>query len=166
MRRTDFKMYRVEKMKTVRIYTDGSCPRNPGPGGWAYVIVDHNNKVLKQVALSADDTTNNRMELTAIIMALNDECIREYDTIVIVSDSEYCVRGAEQWIHWWEGNGWRNAKGDPVKNQDLWKEILEIRRQHHDDHRLVLFQWTPGHSGNEFNELADKLAGQFQQGAV
>lgn len=143
-------------MSTLNLYTDGSCLVNPGVGGWAVVFEDRS-------ALSGADpnTTNNRMEIQAILEALYHiwTVAEKYDSFTIYSDSAYTlntiVRG---WFIGWKKRGWKNASGDPVKNVDLWKEVDEALLQLHCDNVQVKFVKVKGHSGHEYNELADHHA--------
>ena len=136
-------------MKTVIIYTDGACRGNPGPGGWGVLIeYGESNKQLYGGDIS---TTNNKMELTAAIMALKE--IKEPCEIILYTDSKYVLQGIEEWIHNWKKRGWRGANKKPVKNIDLWKELDELRDEHN-----IKWNWVKGHSGDPGNEAADMLA--------
>ena len=131
------------------VYTDGACRDNPGIGGWGVLIIDNENKhTLKGSQL---DTTNNRMELTAAIKAL--EFIDFEHSIVLYTDSEYVMKGITEWISGWKSRSWRTASKKPVKNVDLWKK-LDVLVQG----RSISWNWVRGHSGDEGNELADGLA--------
>ncbi len=136
-------------MKTVIIYTDGACRGNPGPGGWGVLIkYGESNKQLHGGDVS---TTNNKMELTAAIMALKE--IKEPCKIILYTDSKYVLQGIEEWIHNWKKRGWRGANKKPVKNIELWKELDELRDEHN-----IKWNWVKGHSGDPGNETADMLA--------
>ena len=136
-------------MKTVIIYTDGACRGNPGPGGWGVLIeYGESNKQLYGGDVS---TTNNKMELTAAIMALKE--IKEPYEIILYTDSKYVLQGIEEWIHNWKKRGWRGANKKPVKNIELWKELDELRDEHN-----IKWNWVKGHSGDPGNETADMLA--------
>ena len=136
-------------MKTVIIYTDGACRGNPGPGGWGVLIkYGESNKQLHGGDVS---TTNNKMELTAAIMALKE--IKEPCKIILYTDSKYVLQGIEEWIHNWKKRGWRGANKKPVKNIELWKELDELRDEH-----TIKWNWVKGHSGDPGNEAADMLA--------
>ena len=136
-------------MKTVIIYTDGACRGNPGPGGWGVLIeYGESNKQLHGGDVS---TTNNKMELTAAIMALKE--IKEPCKIILYTDSKYVLQGIEEWIHNWKKRGWRGANKKPVKNIELWKELDELRDEHN-----IKWNWVKGHSGDSGNETADMLA--------
>ena len=132
------------------IYTDGACSGNPGPGGWGAVIFEENKK---QINISGKEpmTTNNRMELLAPIMAIKG--IKEKSEITVYTDSTYLKNGITDWIKKWEKNGWKSSNNQPVKNKDLWLELNKLSSEH-----KVSWNWVEGHSNNEFNNLADKLA--------
>ncbi len=132
------------------IYTDGACSGNPGPGGWGAVIFDENKK---QSNISGKETmtTNNRMELLAPIMAI--KRIKEKSEITVYTDSTYLKNGITDWIKKWEKNGWKSSSNQPIKNKDLWLELNKLSSEH-----KVSWNWVEGHSNNEFNNLADKLA--------
>jgi ribonuclease HI len=141
-------------MNTAIIYTDGGCIGNPGPGGWAFVLVRDGLSTTRNGA--ERQTTNNRMELTAVIMALRylDEVGLPSDgeAVRVITDSEYVRRGVSEWIHTWLKNGWKTSNRKPVKNQDLWVVLHELQSE-----RRISWEWVKGHSGNEFNELCDNL---------
>ena len=132
------------------IYTDGACSGNPGPGGWGAVIFDENKK---QSNISGKETmtTNNRMELLAPIMAI--KRIKEKSEITVYTDSTYLKNGITDWIKKWEKNGWKSSSNQPIKNKDLWLELNNLSSEH-----KISWNWVEGHSNNEFNNLADKLA--------
>ena len=132
------------------IYTDGACSGNPGPGGWGAVIFDENKK---QSNISGKEpmTTNNRMELLAPIMAI--KRIKEKSEIIVYTDSTYLKNGITDWIKKWEKNGWKSSNNQPIKNKDLWLGLSKLCSEH-----KVSWNWVEGHSNNEFNNLADKLA--------
>ena len=135
-------------------YTDGACSGNPGPGGWgALMLAREGDKVVRERPLSggAADTTNNRMELTAAIEALN--ALGRPTAITIVTDSTYVKDGVTKWIHGWKRNGWRTAAKKPVKNEDLWRALDEAQSRHQ-----VTWDWVKGHAGHPENERADELA--------
>jgi len=138
------------KMKKVDIYTDGACSGNPGVGGWAAVLLYNGKR--KEISGAEADTTNNRMELTAIIQglkALNQPC-----TVRLFSDSAYSVNAiTNDWLNQWIVNGWKTAGKDPVKNVDLWKELLKLMRIHD-----ITFIKVKGHANNELNNRCDELA--------
>jgi len=132
------------------VYTDGACSGNPGPGGWGAIIIDDKEN---QIILSGKEksTTNNRMELTAPIMALKK--IKESSKIIIYTDSTYLKNGITIWIENWKKNGWINANRKPVKNKDLWVVLNKLTEK-----KLINWKWVKAHAGNRYNELADKLA--------
>jgi len=142
---------------SLKIYTDGGCSGNPGPGGWAYVMVQKNYQGVKIIAQrkgAVKDTTNNRMELTAVIKALR--ALKRMDKVpshaTVYTDSQYVQRGITEWIHMWKRNSWKTSDKKPVKNQDLWKELDELAGEY-----KLTWQWVRGHAGNEYNELCDRL---------
>ncbi|MEM9140893.1 MAG: ribonuclease HI [Pseudomonadota bacterium] len=141
-------------MPELFAYTDGGCSGNPGPGGWGVVLQAVNgDAVLKDRELSGGvpETTNNRMELMAAIMAL--EALERPSTITVVTDSQYLRQGITGWIHGWKTNGWKTAAKKPVKNADLWQRLDTAQARH-----SVTWDWVKGHAGHEQNERADKLA--------
>lgn len=133
----------------VEVYTDGACLGNPGPGGWA-ALLRYGDKE-KWVAGGESDTTNNRMELMAAITAL--EVLKRACVVRLVTDSQYVMRGIEEWMPRWQTNGWRTTDKKPVKNQDLWQRLHAALGAHH-----ITWQWTRGHSGHVENELVDQRA--------
>ncbi len=136
--------------KQVEIYTDGACSGNPGTGGWAAILFYRRFK--REISGSEPDTTNNRMELTAIIRGL--AMLKEPCSVTVYSDSAYCVEPFLQgWIFGWQKNGWRTGSKDEVKNVDLWQKLLSGMKQHD-----VKFVKVKGHSDNEFNNRCDELA--------
>jgi ribonuclease HI len=135
----------------VEIFTDGACRGNPGPGGWGAVLrYKGKERTLKG---AEPGTTNNRMELTAAIMAL--ETLSRPCAVALTTDSQYVKQGVTQWIHQWKRRGWRTADRKPVKNQDLWQR-LDAAAARHD----VQWFWVRGHTGHPENELADQLANE------
>jgi ribonuclease HI len=134
---------------TVTIYTDGACKGNPGPGGWG-VWLSCNGKD-KELFGGEANTTNNRMELTAVIRAL--EALKRSCTVDVHTDSKYVQQGITAWIHGWKKNGWRTSDKKPVKNDDLWKALDELAQQHQ-----IKWHWVKGHAGHAGNERADQLA--------
>jgi ribonuclease HI len=134
----------------VFLYTDGACQGNPGPGGWASILVwNEKEKILTGFE---QDTTNNRMELIAVISGL--QALKKPCQVKIVTDSQY-VKNAftEGWLQSWQKKGWKNAQGQPVKNQDLWLTLCALTKTHH-----IQWEWVRGHSGHIWNERCDKLA--------
>ena len=138
-------------MKHFTIYTDGACSNNPGPGGYGVVITNHKNFV-KELSGSYKLTTNNRMELMAVIKGL--EFFKEPSKIIVCSDSKYIIDAVNQgWLDRWNNNNWYRNGRDIVKNKDLWKSLLGVLHGH-----SVKFVWIKGHSGDKLNERCDKLA--------
>jgi ribonuclease HI len=138
-------------MKHVDIFTDGACSGNPGPGGWGAVLRSGGHE--KELCGGERDTTNNRMELTAAIEAL--EALTEPCQVTLTTDSTYVRDGITRWLANWKQNGWRTAAKKPVKNQELWQK-LDRQASRHD----VTWKWVKGHSGHPENERADMLANQ------
>ena len=134
---------------TVEIYADGACKGNPGPGGWGVFMRAGAHE--KELWGGEQDTTNNRMELTAVIRAL--EALKRPVPVKLYPDSKYVQQGISAWIHNWKRNGWRTADKKPVKNADLWQELDVLARQFQ-----VEWTWVKGHAGNPGNERADELA--------
>jgi len=134
----------------VEVYTDGACEPNPGPGGWAFVVV-REGVVLFEAAGREERTTNNRMEMFAAISAL--EWIPHGPKLIVYTDAKYLRNGITSWVHKWMGNGWRTSGGSPVQNKDLWERLYALSSE-----RAVRWEWVRGHEGNPCNELADRLA--------
>lgn len=135
--------------KHVEIYTDGACSGNPGPGGWGAVL--RYGDVEKEISGGEADTTNNRMEMTAIIEALRS--LKTPCIVKVTTDSKYVIQGMTEWIDGWKKRGWKTADKKPVKNVDLW-QALEAEVERHD----VKWHWVKGHDGHPENERADQLA--------
>ena len=136
-------------MKRVEIWTDGACSGNPGPGGWGAVL--RFGDIEKELFGGAQDTTNNQMELTAAIEALN--ALKFGCQVALTTDSQYVKGGITGWIHGWKKNGWKTAAKKPVKNEELWKALDEAVSKHD-----VTWHWIKGHAGHAENERADELA--------
>lgn len=137
-------------MEEVTIYTDGACSGNPGPGGWGSILMYKGN--VKEASGAMQDTTNNVMELTAVIEAL--KLLKFPCKVKVYSDSAYVVNAFNQkWIEGWIKNGWRNASKEPVKNQELWKMLCELTAEHE-----VQFIKVKGHSDNQYNNRCDEMA--------
>ena len=132
------------------IYTDGACSGNPGPGGWGAVIFDNDNKQ-KNISGSEENTTNNRMELSAAIMALEE--VNTNSEITIYTDSTYVKNGITEWVLKWKENGWKNSNKEPVKNKDLWEKLVNLCEQN-----TINWKWVKAHASNKYNNLADELA--------
>ena len=135
--------------KTIDIYTDGACRGNPGPGGWGALLVAGRHE--KRMHGGEEATTNNRMELTAVIEALN--ALKGSRKVNVHTDSTYVMKGITEWMHNWKKRGWKTAGKKPVKNKDLWMALEEAVSRHDID-----WHWVKGHSGHEGNEEADRLA--------
>jgi len=133
----------------VELFTDGACRGNPGPGGWGTVLRFDGNE--KELFGGEKNTTNNRMELMAVICGL--EALKRPCAVAVTTDSQYVKNGITQWIHNWKRNGWRTAARKPVKNDDLWRKLDEAVARHD-----VSWHWVKGHSGHLENERADALA--------
>ena len=135
--------------KIINIYTDGACRGNPGPGGWGALL--EYNEHTKKIYGSSVLTTNNIMELTAVIESL--KIINKQSQIIITTDSTYVKNGITKWIHNWKLKGWKTASKKPVKNKSLWKELDSLSKQH-----TIQWEWVRGHTGHPGNEEADILA--------
>ncbi len=144
-------------MKAKKIYTDGGCHGNPGPGAWAFRIVDAQGRVETEESGHETATTNNRMELTAVIRALRHvvataESSSAESTWIVITDSQYVRQGITDWINRWRRNGWQTSAKKPVKNVELWKELDSLA-----DRVNPQWAWVKGHAGNEHNEACDAL---------
>lgn len=140
----------------VQLYTDGACLGNPGPGGWAAILMC--NKHRKELSGGFSQTTNNRMELMAVIQGL--KSLKKSCSVHVYTDSRYIHDALNKgWLSGWQKNGWRTAEKKAVKNQDLWKEIISLTSRH-----KVKFHWVPGHCGHKENERCDQLAKKAAQG--
>lgn len=133
----------------VEIFTDGACRGNPGKGGWGALL--RSGKHEKKIYGGESQTTNNRMELTATIKAL--EALKKPSKIILTTDSKYVIDGITEWIFGWQKNNWRNSAKQEVKNKDLWQALLALTKQHD-----IAWKWIKGHAGHKENELADELA--------
>ena len=137
-------------MEEVTIYTDGACSGNPGPGGWGAMLMYKGNK--KEISGGKENTTNNVMELTAVIEGL--KLLKFPCKVKLYSDSAYVVNAfIQKWIYGWIKNGWKNSSKEPVKNKELWKELYELTKTHE-----VEFVKVKGHADNEYNNRCDELA--------
>jgi len=139
------------KLASVEIFTDGACRGNPGPGGWGAIL--RYNKHEKHLKGAVAFTTNNRMELTAVINALS--ALKKPCAIKVTTDSQYVRQGIASWLKQWKKNGWKTSSKDPVKNMDLWQQLDTIAKQHE-----ISWHWVKGHSNHPENEMADQLANE------
>ena len=140
-------------MKKIRIYTDGGCSGNPGPGAWAYILLEPEGET--QDARFVPGTTNNRMELQAVIESL--QAVRQRPDsasaqIELFTDSRYVKNGISDWIHNWIRNGWKTRSKKPVKNQDLWRQLMSLSSTMN-----IRWRWLQGHAGDRYNETCDRL---------
>jgi len=136
-------------MNRVEIFTDGACRGNPGPGGWGALMRFGDEE--KELCGGETETTNNRMELMAVIQALS--ALKRPCDVVLTSDSTYVLKGIQEWMPNWKKRGWKTATKKPVKNVDLWKQLDDVIQVH-----TIDWQWVKGHSGHAENEIADQLA--------
>jgi len=137
-------------MKQIKIYTDGACSGNPGPGGWGAVLLFGKHK--KELSGGEPETTNNRMELLGVIRAL--EALNEPCAVDLYTDSQYIVNAIEKrWVYAWRAKGWIKSDKTPAKNPDLWQELLDLLETH-----KVTFHWVKGHADNAYNNRCDELA--------
>ena len=137
----------------IKIYTDGACSGNPGIGGWGVVILENNNDPI-YLNGGDDNTTNNRMELSAALNAL--KFFKEKKELTLITDSKYLKDGIQSWIQNWKKNGWKTASKKPVKNKELWLGLDEMIMKHN-----INWKWVKGHAGNKYNEKADYLARRY-----
>lgn len=136
---------------TIYIYSDGACKGNPGTGGWGALLVTDGHR--KEICGGEANTTNNRMEMTAVIRAL--ESLKRPSTVEVHTDSQYVQKGISEWMAGWKRRNWRTAAGQPVKNQDLWLQLDALSQLHR-----IEWKWVRGHNGHPENERADELANQ------
>ena len=136
---------------TIYIYSDGACKGNPGPGGWGALLVSSGHR--KEISGGEANTTNNRMEMTAVIRAL--ESLKRPSTVEVHTDSQYVQKGISEWMSGWKRRNWHTADGKPVKNQDLWLQLDALSQLHR-----IEWKWVRGHAGHPENERADALANQ------
>jgi ribonuclease HI len=137
--------------ETIHIYSDGACKGNPGPGGWGALLVSSGHR--KEISGGEPNTTNNRMEMTAVIRAL--ESLKRPSTVEVHTDSQYVQKGISEWMSGWKRRNWHTADGKPVKNQDLWLQLDALSQLHR-----IEWKWVRGHAGHPENERADALANQ------
>ena len=138
-------------MKHVELFTDGACKGNPGPGGWGALLRMGNHE--KELSGGEADTTNNRMEMTAVIKGLS--ALIEPCEVALYTDSKYVIDGITKWVHGWQKRGWKTAAKKPVLNEDLWRELIDVTARHE-----VSWNWVKGHSGHPENERVDQLASE------
>ncbi|WP_137939454.1 ribonuclease HI [Chitinivorax sp. B] len=141
----------MNEESVVEIYTDGACKGNPGPGGWGALLIYGSHE--RELFGGEEETTNNRMELRAVIEALG--VLKRPCTVRVYTDSQYVQKGISEWIHGWKKKGWKTSQNAPVKNADLWQQLDRAQAQH-----AIEWRWVKGHAGHEFNERADQLANQ------
>ncbi len=134
---------------TIHIYSDGACKGNPGLGGWGALLVAGDHR--KEIFGGEPATTNNRMEMLAVIRAL--ETLKRPSTVAVHTDSQYVQKGISEWLPGWKRRNWRTSAGQPVKNQDLWQQLDTLAQQHR-----IEWHWVRGHNGHPENERADALA--------
>lgn len=139
----------THKRPHIVVYTDGACSGNPGPGGWGAILMSGTHR--KELKGGEDHTTNNRMELMAVISAL--EAMKYHSDVELYTDSQYVKNGITAWIHSWKRNGWKTADKKPVKNAELWQQLDAARARH-----KIEWKWVKGHAGHPENERADELA--------
>jgi len=142
-------MYSMSTRPSVKLFTDGACLGNPGPGGWAYILRNGHEEIEKSG--SERNTTNQRMELTAVLRAL--KTLEEPSRVSIYADSHYVTKGLTEWMDGWLEKNWKNAAKKPVKNQDLWQQLAILRETHE-----ISTHWIKGHAGHPENERCDELA--------
>jgi ribonuclease HI len=136
-------------LKKVTLYTDGACSGNPGPGGWACVLIYGEHE--KELSGGAAETTNNRMEMTAALEGL--KILKRPCKVEFYTDSNYLKDGVTQWLAGWKKRGWKTAAKQPVKNQDIWEQLDQVIQTHQ-----IEWHWVKGHAGDEYNERCDELA--------
>ena len=144
--------------KDITIYTDGACSGNPGPGGWA-ARLRYSDGSIKEIGGGAEATTNNKMELQAVIEGLN--ALKEPSIVELTSDSKYVLDGLNEWLDNWIARGWKTAGKKPVKNRGLWEQLHDLRQEHE-----LHFHWIRGHAGHAENERCDALAVEARQSLV
>lgn len=143
----------------VELYTDGACSGNPGPGGWAYILRHRASGSEREANGGERETTNNRMELTAVIEGL--AALSRPSSVDLYSDSQYVLNGLKTWMAGWKKKGWKTANKQPVKNRDLWERLDDLKTTHE-----IRFHWIKGHNEHPENERADKLAVEARDAAA
>lgn len=139
-------------MNRIDVFTDGGCSGNPGPGGWAYVLIDEKGSIISTSSGGEAQTTNNKMELNAVINAIKACKLLQANKIFINTDSQYVKNGITQWIVSWKAKGWKTASKDPVKNRELWEELDSLNSSSD-----ITWNWVKGHAGIQYNELCDSM---------
>lgn len=135
----------------IILYADGACSGNPGPGGWGVILKHSASGKIKKISGGERQTTNNRMELTAVIKGL--EAVSKPSSVTVITDSQYLVKGMTEWIQAWLEKNWKTSGKKPVKNVELWQRLLELADQHQ-----IQWQWVQGHAGHPENEQCDSMA--------
>ncbi|RNC81272.1 MAG: ribonuclease HI [Phycisphaera sp.] len=148
-----------ETKPTVQLYTDGACSGNPGPGGWGFILRHPSSGKEIERAGAEASTTNNRMELMAVIEGLS--LLSRPSVVELYSDSQYVLKGLKEWLHSWKRRGWKTADKKPVKNVELWKKLDELAQEHE-----LHMHWVRGHTGHPENERADELAVEARESLV
>lgn len=148
-----------EPRPVVELHTDGACSGNPGPGGWAYILVHPVSGKRREMSGAEHDTTNNRMELRAVIEGLTS--LSRPSSVDLFSDSQYVLNGLREWMESWKKRGWRTADKKPVKNRELWESLDELKKKH-----LIRFHWIKGHNEHPENERCDMLAVEARERLV
>ncbi len=148
-----------EPLPRVELYTDGACSGNPGPGGWGYILRHRVSQNEREASGGEKATTNNRMELTAVIRGL--EALTRPSVVELYSDSQYVLKGLGEWMEGWKRRGWKTAGKKPVKNQDLWERLDELKGEHE-----IRFHWVRGHNEHPENERCDRLAVRARDAAA
>lgn len=147
--------------QSIIIYTDGACSGNPGPGGWASIILDR-EQIVTELGGYEVGTTNNRMEISSAIYAL-EFVVDSPDSIILFTDSTYLIRGITQWVFGWQKRGWESTNGGTIANQDLWQALIELTRARK-KHGSITWEYVRGHSGVPGNERCDQIAVAYSQG--
>ena len=148
-----------KKKPVVHLFTDGACSGNPGPGGWAYILKHPSSGSVREDSGGERSTTNNRMELTAVIEGL--EALSRSSSVDLYSDSQYVLNGLKDWMEGWKKKGWKTAAKKPVKNVELWQALDHLKSKHE-----IRFHWVRGHAGHPENERCDELAVEMRDKAA
>ncbi len=150
---------RASTLPQVLLFTDGACSGNPGPGGWAFILKHPSSGKQKTGSGGEAMTTNNRMELMAVIQGL--EALQKPSRVELWSDSQYVLKGLREWLEGWKAKGWKTASKQPVKNIDLWQELDELKSRHR-----ITFHWVRGHNDHPENEACDRMAVAAREAAA